>query len=164
MYADGYTGEKVETTGYSNTAGSVTRFTQVDILGGTIHRNVYGGGSMGSVGPLKTTQAYDPYKKDLTNTTTLGKQNTVNIGGGASVVTIGTPYDADKGWTYNKLYGGEVYGACRGMSSLNAEEFATSVWTKVNIFDKATIMGNVYGGGDNGMVKKDSEVIIGDKQ
>jgi hypothetical protein len=32
----------------------------------------------------------------------------------------------------------------------------------VNIFDKATIMGNVYGGGDNGIVKKDSEVRIGD--
>ena len=45
---------------------------------------------------------------------------------------------------------------------MDPEEFSTSIWTKVNILDKATIMGNVYGGGDNGMVKKDSEVIIGD--
>ena len=55
-----------------------------------------------------------------------------------------------------------VAGASRGVSTLDPEEFSTSIWTKVNILDKATIMGNVYGGGDNGMVKKDSEVIIGD--
>ena len=36
--------DMVPTTGYSNTAGSVSRFTEVNILGGTIHRNVYGGG------------------------------------------------------------------------------------------------------------------------
>ena len=88
--------------------------------------------------------------------------NTVNIGGGTSVVTIGTPFDAEKGWTYNKVYGGEVYGACRGLSTLDPDQFANSVWTKVNIKDKATIMGNVYGGGDSGIVKKNSEVKIGE--
>jgi hypothetical protein len=151
---------------YSTSSGSVTRFTEVNVLGGTIHRNVYGGGSMGSVGAPNMGQTYVPYKKDdeLVNAEHgIGKQsqNTVNIGGGTVLVTIGTPNDADRGWTYNKTYGGEVYGACRGLSTLNPEEFSNSVWTKVNIFDKATIMGNVYGGGDNGMVKKDSEVNIG---
>jgi hypothetical protein len=148
---------------YSSSSGSVTRFTEVNILGGIIHRNVYGGGSMGAVGAPDTGQGYDPYKKDLTNTATLGKQsqNTINIGGGTSEVTIGTPYDSDKEWSYNKLYGGEVYGACRGMSTLDSQVFSTSIWTEVNIKDKATIMGNVYGGGDNGIVKKDSEVTIG---
>ena len=138
--------------GYSTSAGSVTRFTQVDIYGGTIHRNVYGGGSMASIGPLKTDQEYDPYKKDINNTTTLGKQsmNIVNIRG-----TIGTPED------YQVFYGGEVYGASRGLSSLNANQFSTSIWTQVNILKGAKIMGSVFGGGDNGMVKKDADVIVG---
>ena len=118
---------------------------------------------MGSIGAPNMGQNYVPYKKDLTNQATLGKQsqNTINIGGGKKVVIIGTPYDSAKGWTYNKLYGGEVYGASRGMSTLNPEEFSNSVWTEVNIFDKATIMGNVYGGGDNGAVKKNAEVNVG---
>ena len=158
-----YDEKPVNEEDYSNSSGSVTRFTEVNILGGTIHRNVYGGGSMGSVGAPNMGQNYVPYKKDLTNQATLGKQsqNTINIGGGKKVVIIGTPYDSAKGWTYNKLYGGEVYCASRGMSTLNPEEFSYSVWTEVNIFDKATIMGNVYGGGDNGAVKKNAEVNVG---
>ena len=132
-------------------------------MGGTIHRNVYGGGSMGSIGAPNMGQTYDLYKPgqakiDGKPANGPGRQsmNTVNIGGGATVVTIGTPTN------YNKTYGGEVYGACRGMSSLDPEQFANSVWTLVNIKDKATIMGNVYGGGDNGIVKKDSEVKVGE--
>ena len=158
-----YHSEPVKEEDYSSSSGSVTRYTEVNVKGGTIHRNVYGGGSMGSVGAPKIDQGYDPYKKnDNTEGHGPGKksQNTVNIGGGTSVVTIGTPYA--NGWTYEKTYGGEVYGACRGMSTLDADQFATSVWTEVNIKDKATIMGNVYGGGDNGMVKKDTNVQIGD--
>ena len=148
---------------YSNSSGSVTRFTEVNIYGGTIHRNVYGGGSLGSIGAPKIDQDYDPYKPGQANITDKpvngpGRQsmNIVNIAG-----TIGTPFIGD--WKYNKLYGGEVYGACRGKSGLNENEFATSIWTQVNILDKATIMGNVYGGGDNGIVKKDTEVTIGGK-
>ena len=165
QYKDGTPdADKIPTTGYGSASGSVTRFTEVNILGGTIHRNVYGGGSMGSVGAPDLGQGYAPYKKDLSqaNKANWGKQsqNTVNIGGGKGVVTIGTPYA--NGWTYDKTYGGEVYGACRGMSSLDPEQFANSVWTKVHIKDKATIMGNVYGGGDSGIVRKDSEVKIGD--
>jgi len=149
---------------YSNSSGSVTRFTEVNVLGGTIHRNVYGGCSNGSVGAPNMGQTYEPYKKgDTAEGHGVGKQsmNTVNIGGGSSVVTIGTPFDTTKGWSYDKTYGGEVYGACRGMSGLDPEQFANSVWTLVNIKDKATIMGNVYGGGDNGKVKKDTDVVIG---
>ena len=159
-----YNGESTKEKDYSNSSGSVTRFTEVNVLGGTIHRNVYGGGSMGSIGAPNMGQTYLPYKKgDTAEGHGVGKQsqNTVNIGGGSSVVTIGTPYA--NGWTYNKTYGGEVYGACRGKSDLDPEQFANSIWTQVNIKDKATIMGNVYGGGDNGIVKKDSEVKIGEE-
>ena len=64
------------------------------------------------------------------------------------------------------MYGGEVYGGSRGEplnheSYPNFAEFATSVWTKVHIKDGAYVMGNVFGGGDNGKVKKDTDVIIG---
>ena len=173
-----YNGKPFNEEDYSSSSGSVTLFTEVNVLGGTIHRNVYGGGSMGSVGAptIPPTRKEMPYKYGTTKRdkeydpegTTIGRgwwsQNTVNIGGGATVVTIGTPYDTAKGWTYNKTYGGEVYGACRGMSDLDPEQFANSVWTLVNIKDKATIMGNVYGGGDNGIVKKDSEVKVGEEK
>jgi hypothetical protein len=169
MYAAGYTGNKISASGFSESSGSVTRFTDVNILGGIIHRNVYGGGSNGSVGAPKIDQSYEPYKPGQANIPDKpvngpGRQsmNTVTIGGGSTVVTIGTPFNSTRGWSYNKTYGGEVYGACRGLSTLDADQYSTSVWTQVNIKDKATIMGNVYGRGDNGKVKKDSEVKIGE--
>ena len=156
---------------YSTSSGSVTRFTEVNVLGGIIHRNVYGGGSMGSVGAPNMGQNYVPYKPGQANidgkpANGPGRQsmNTINIGGGTTMVTIGTPFNSTRGWTYNKLYGGEVYGACRGMSELNPEEFSTSVWTKITVKNGATIMGNVYGGGDNGAVKKDTDVRIGESE
>ena len=136
---------------YSTSAGSVTRFTQVDINGGIIHRNVYGGGSLASVGP----PTIPPTRTDLADKkgdTTHGQgwqsQCTVNIAG-----TIGTPTD------YQKHYGGEVYGASRGLSAEST--LGAVVWTNVNVKNGANIQGNVFGGGDNGMVKKDTDVQIG---
>ena len=156
---------------YSTSSGSVTRFTEVNVLGGIIHRNVYGGGSMGSVGAPNMGQNYVPYKPGQANidgkpANGPGRQsmNTINIGGGTTMVTIGTPFNSTRGWTYNKTYGGDVYGACRGMSTLDPEEFSTSVWTKITVKNGATIMGNVYGGGDNGAVKKDTDVRIGESE
>ena len=172
QYKDGTPdADKIPTTGYGSASGSVTRFTEVNILGGTIHRNVYGGGSMGSVGAPDLGQGYAPYKPGQANidgkpANGPGRQsmNTINIGGGKGIAIIGTPYDSVKGWTYNKTYGGEVYGASRGMSTLDPEEFSTSVWTKITVKNGATIMGNVYGGGDNGAVKKDTDVRIGESE
>jgi hypothetical protein len=142
---------------FSTSAGSVTRFTEVNVLGGTIHRNVYGGGSMGSVGAPRITQDYEQYKKNDSNTDTKGKQSqcTVNIGG-AGKVTIGSPDD------YKAHYGGEVYGASRGLSPENT--LGSVIWTLVKILNGADIQGNVFGGGDAGMVKKDAEVIIGEEK
>ena len=154
---------------YSTSSGSVTRFTNVDIKGGTIHRNVYGGGSLGSVGAPDMGQGYLPYKPGQANIggsipdNGPGRQSMciVKIGGDGPV-TIGTPdgYGGDSNFKFNSIYGGEVYGACRGLSSDNAQ-FATSIWTQVLVKDGATILGNVYGGGDAGMVKKDTDVQIG---
>ena len=151
-----YQGSSVKEKDYCTSAGSVTRFTQVDINGGIIHRNVYGGGSRASVGPPPNpmTPGVDPYKKgDTADGHTAGKQsqNTVNIKG-----TVGTPTN------YNEVYGGEVYGASRGDSE-SGDTYSTSVWTKVHIKNGAVIKGNVFGGGDAGKVKKDTDVIIGEE-
>ena len=144
---------------YSTSAGSVTRFTKVEVNGGTIHRNVYGGGSLSSVGPptippTRTDLAekkHEPTQAEITANKGVGWQsfNEVIIKG-----TIGTPTD------YQEHYGGEVYGASRGDLSIG-EDFGTSVWTQVKVLDGANILGNVFGGGDNGKVKRDTDVIIG---
>ena len=154
---DPKTGEDkyVDEEDFSTSAGSVTRFTKVEVKGGTIHRNVYGGGSMASVGAPQIRQNYLPYKKNDADATTKGKQSlcTVMIGG-AGNVTIGTPDE------YREHYGGEVYGASRGSAELG-ESFGSVIWTLVKILNGATIQGNVYGGGDNGAVKQDTDVQIG---
>ena len=159
-----YYGTIVKEEDYSKNAGCVLRFTQVDINGGIIHRNVYGGGSMGSVGPPAIPPRDNETADKKGDTTTHGgktgwqSQCTVNIRG-----EVGTPNDAVKGWTYQDIYGGEVYGACRGIAELKIKEnqFSHAVWTKVNILRGAIVHGNVFGAGDSGMVKKDSEVVVG---
>ena len=151
--------DKVPTTGPSPSAGSVSRFARVDIIGGKIHRNVYGGGSLGSVGAPNMGQGYYLYKPGQANidgkpANSPGRQsmNTVNIAG-----TIGTPTE------YQQHYGGEVFGACRGSSELDANQFAISIWTQVNIKNGANIQGNVFGGGDAGKVMRDTNVQVGDR-
>ena len=140
---------------YSSSSGSVTRFTEVNVLGGIVHRNVYGGGSLGSVGAPDLGQGYDLYKKDLSegNKANWGKQSqcSVKISG-----QIGTVVSS------RSQYGGDVFGACRGTTSLDATQFGTSIWTNVHILNGATIFGNVFGGGDAGIVKKNAEVVIGE--
>ena len=138
-----------ETGEYSTSAGSVTHFTVVDVYGGTIHRNIYGGGSLGSVGPPPVGTA-DITRKG--NPADYGKQSqcTVNIAG-----TVGSPTG------YQEFYGGEVYGASRGDTRLDSNLYGSVIWTLVNVLNGANIKGNVFGGGDAGLVKKDTEVRIG---
>ena len=162
-----YDGQPVKEEDYSNSSGSVTRFTEVNILGGIIHRNVYGGGSMGSVGAPNMGQEYAPYKKGDTATGHgVGKQslNEVIIGG-AKVGDTDTFVEAKIGdaESFKKGYGGNVFGAGRGNSALDENSFATSIWTKVLVKDGAYILGNVFGGGDAGKVKQDTDVQIGEK-
>ena len=135
---------------YSTSAGSVTRSTIVEVKGGTIHRNVYGGGSLASVGAPKIGQGYDPYHpSDSEHSSEVGKQslNKVTISGG----TIG---DVDG---FANGYGGDVNGGSRGDNALG-NSFSTSIWTDVTISGSADIKGNVFGGGEAGLVKQDTEV------
>ena len=160
-YNNGRTTVATNEEDHSTSAGSVTRFTTVNINGGIIHRNVYGGGSLSTVGAPKIPPInYDPYRKgDTAENHGEGKQslNQVNIAG-----TIGTPdgYGNDNTFKYNPVYGGEVYGASRGDVSLGST-FSNAVWTEVNLLPGARVQGNVFGGGDSGPVKEDSEVNVG---
>ena len=150
-----YNNKPIKEEDYSTSAGSVTRFTKVEINGGTIHHNVYGGGSLASVGAPKippTRTDDNPYYKDDNATGHgPGKQslNEVIINGG----TIG---DVN---SRTVEYGGNVYGASRGLTELGSQ-FATSVWTKVEA-NTGYIYGNVFGGGEAGSVTMDTKVIIG---
>ena len=142
---------------FSSSSGSTTRNTNVTVnsgidgkTGGVIYRNVYGGGSMASVGPpLINMTEYATKEQSLC---------TVTIDG-----AVGTTDEN----IFVKEYGGEVYGASRGESLdpalyNNFADFASVIWTKVLVKKNAVIMGNVFGGGDAGVVKKDSEVIVGE--
>ena len=162
-----YNGSTIKEEDYSTSAGSVTRFTKVEVKGGTIYRNVYGGGSLASVGPPKIpptrTDGDGYHPDDEAHKDDVGRQtlNEVIIGGAKDaedktiIVTIG-----DSG-SFAAGYGGNVFGASRGDLSIG-DAFGTSIWTKVFIRNGSTILGNVFGGGDNGMVKQDSDVIIGE--
>ena len=151
------TTDYVEFTRHGTSSGSVTDNTTVDIKGGTIYQNVYGGGALSSVGPPRLGQTEDPQK-----TITLCK---ITIEGGQ----IGT----ENGWTQG--YGGSVYGASRGgglytfsstevpqesvPANESADKYATTCYTEVNM-NGGTVWGDVYGGGEAGIVKHDTDVNL----
>ena len=139
-------------THHGTSSGSVTRNTTVDIYGGTIYNNVYGGGAMATVGPPAIPPTAAIAGEDWSKCT-------VNIYGG----TIGntTVYDTHK-------YGGTVYGGSRGdrggdyhdlAEGETIESYATVLWTEVNI-NGGSIAGNVYGGARGGQIKKDTKVNL----
>ena len=152
----------------SSGAGSVTHTTSVTInhgingVGGTeavpgnvIYRNVYGGGSLASVVPPSFAANPSGVAPSPDNSAGLGKKclNSVTVSGNVGVLS-----------GYAEKYGGEVYGGSRGNLKLEYPEwFALSAWTHVKILNGATIMGNVFGGGDAGKVIKDTKVEIGEE-
>ena len=140
-----YNGRQTKEEDNSTSAGSVTRFTTVNIQGGTIHRNVYGGGSLSSIGAPKIGQSYNLYcKGDTEADHGEGKQtlNEVNISGGQIGDEVSRAAD----------YGGHVFGGSRGDASLNTTTFSTSMFTKVNM-GGGKVLGSVFGGGEVGIIK-----------
>lgn len=161
MYKDGSNNEhNSSSAGSVNGIATVTVSKNIDGTAGTeaapgnaIYRNVYGGGSLASVCPFDGG-VNAPYPFDVA--TPRGKKfyNDVTIFG-----TVGAASD------YNEVYGGEVYGGSRGEKSVLSDRpqwFSIAVWTRVKIMKGAHIMNNVFGGSDSGVVKKDSEVIVGE--
>ena len=155
---------------YSSSSGSVTHYTNVTVKSGitgdagstdnttsdytpgnVIYRNVYGGGSLASVGPPVLVANMDVASKEQSLCS-------VTIDGAVGITDESV---------YVKDYGGEVYGASRGevldpAEYTNFADFAAVVWSKVLVKKHADVMSNVFGGGDAGIVKKDSEVIVGE--
>ena len=154
-----YHGNPINEEDYSTSAGSVTRFTKVDIQGGTIYRNVYGGGSLSSIGAPKIGQDYYEYRKGTAGQS-VGKQtlNEVIISGGK--IGDANSYDASG----NHVYGGDVFGGSRGDAQLNTNRFSTSMFTSIKIDKTETtspvIAGSVYGGGEVGIVKGSVDVTM----
>jgi len=120
---DTYTIGESTTEHHNPMAGCVRGTTSITVNGGNILRNVYGGGSMGSVGGGTTADA--------------GK-TTIAINGG----TIGET---------NTDYG-HVFGGPKGNLS-ETEFSASVWETQVNINTGADIKGSVFGGGEAGIVK-----------
>ena len=152
-----YNGKQTKEEDFSTSAGSVTRFTTVTINGGKIYHNVYGGGSLSSIGapkiPVDDVVPPDPYlPTDPQHSSEVGKQslNHVTIAGGE----IGNADDFAKG------YGGNVFGASRGDATIaDPSSFATSVWTDVDVTG-GTIAGDVYGGGEVGTVRQSTDIDL----
>ncbi len=116
-------------------AGIVYGTTTVNINGGTVVRNVYGAGAMGSVGRTVTTTNTD----NSTTTTITGGTTTINVSGG----TIGV--DGTDGV-------GNVFGAARGDEDATITESALVRKSTSVLVTGGTIEGNVYGGGELGCV------------
>ncbi|MBO6078563.1 MAG: hypothetical protein J6P66_07420 [Bacteroidaceae bacterium] len=134
--------------GYNYSSGSVTRKTTVDIKGNTtIYNNVYGGGAIASVGPPPLADGGDNSKitHDTYNTEVIISDN-------AQIGTAST-----------SSYGGNVFGASKGSTTLYSENqrglFATDTYTKAKI-NGGTTHGNVFGGGQVGNVKYDTKVEV----
>ena len=125
----------------SNSAGSVTQFTTVDIEGGTVHNAVYGGGLLSTVGQPRIRKTYDA---PLDSTLSL-----VVVKGG----TVGDATSTAAG------YGGDVFGGSRGDIDVDTN-FAKVIYARVDVQNNANILGNVYGGGELGIVKQDAWVNV----
>lgn len=151
-------------TYYDFHAGIVMGNTQIDIDGGHIVHNVYGGGAMGSVGTFtldtdETNDIQDEMPIDCAaNTGTC----TVNITGGKIGMTNAT-------MTGHGTNGpddfGHVFGAGRGYSKdptlyPNIETCAFFNNTNMTIGGSAFICGSVYGGSESGHVLSNTNVTI----
>ena len=132
---------------YNALAGIVYGTTTVNINGGTVVRNVYGAGAMGSVGKTTwtttTTNTNNVETTTKTAATTTGGSTTVNINGGI----IGVNGSATVG-------DGNVFGAARGSKDIvQADQDDLSKVSVTNVIvSGGLVKGNVYGGGELGDV------------
>ena len=142
-------------TYYNFNAGIVKGNTSVTIDGGHVIHNVYGSGSMGSVG----TFTFDENKNPTECAENTGKCK-IEIRGGI-IGTIGMRMKAGGG---PDDYG-HVFGAGRGETKdpdnyPNIEICSYCNETDVTITDKAFVMGSVYGGSESGHVLTDTKVTV----
>ena len=147
---------------YSITAGKVAGNTKVNVTGGNIYRNVYGGGSLASVGdPNETADTDGNYKTGLATVNITGGQ--IGTDGAASAndytSTSTTPIRE------HRRENGFVFGSGRGMAagSVGNKTLVDMAYVKntlVTIAGEANVTGSVFGGGENGHVRKDTKVYV----
>ena len=155
-------------TYYNFNAGIVLGNTQVDIDGGHIVHNVYGGGAMGTVGTY--TLADDAYHAEHAGVPVgmpyeckTGTGNcTINITGGLFGMTNATMTGHGNDGPDDF---GHVFGAGRGYSKdpnvyPNIESCAFFNNTDLTIGGTALVCGSVYGGSESGHVMNNTSVKI----
>ena len=155
-------------TYYNFNAGIVMGNTTVDIDGGHIVHNVYGGGAMGSVGTFTfADDAYHAAHTDVpvgmpiscaANTGTC----TINITGGLFGMTNATMTGHGNDGPDDF---GHIFGAGRGYSKdpnvyPNIETCAFFNNTNLTIGGTALVCGSVYGGSESGHVLNNTNVTI----
>ena len=145
---------------YSITAGKVAGNTNVTIEGGTIYRNVYGGGSLASVGNRdETPQSNGSYLTGLATVTIKGGQ--IGTDGGAAANNYSTNIPDRE----NRRENGFVFGSGRGMAAgavgnSTIVQLAYTNNTLVNIEGTANVTGSVFGGGETGHVRVNTGVYV----
>ena len=155
-------------TYYNFNAGIVLGNTTIDIDGGHIVHNVYGGGAMGSVGTF--TFADDAYHAEHTDVPVGMPIScaantglcTINITGGQIGMTNATMTGHGNDGPDDF---GHVFGAGRGYSKdpnvyPNIESCAFFNNTQLTISGKALVCGSVYGGSESGHVLNNTNVTI----
>ena len=147
---------------YSITAGKVAGNTVVNVTGGIIYRNVYGGGSLASVGdPNETADGDGNYSTGLATVNITGGQ--IGTDGAASAndytSTSTTPIRE------HRRENGFVFGSGRGMAAgaVGNKKLVDMAYVKnslVTIGGEAKVTGSVFGGGENGHVRMDTKVYV----
>ena len=135
-------------------AGSVFERTEVKIKGGLIHRDVYGGGNLASVLGQGLNPADDKVKVTISNNAKVGLESDI-IG---SYYVQGGAHDGSDTTIYF-VYGGDVYGAGKGFATNDFEQFCNVNNTDVTV-NGGNVYGDVYGGGENGHVVKNTNVMV----
>lgn len=157
-------------TYYNFNAGIVLGNTLIEIDGGHVVHNVYGGGAMGSVGTYTLVdEAYNtahpeatlPIGKPISCAANTGTC-TVTVSGGQIGVSGATMAGHGKGGPDDF---GHVFGAGRGEMHdpklyPNVETCAYFNKTILNISGTAFLTGSAYGGSESGHVLGDTEVNI----
>ena len=151
----------------SETAGAVKGNTTVNINGGTIRHNVYGGGSLASTGDITDENGVIVYHDVDGNPT---GEATVNISGGLIGMSPLLDICKNGGDTYSGLNNGQVYGGARGVAAVPGQtagsvesEYVLMAYvhdTQVNVNGTAKVFGSVFGGGANGHVSRNTVVNV----
>ena len=147
-------------TYFNRLAGIVRGNTEVNITGGHVVHNVYGGGAMGSVGVF-TREASD-------NIHVPGKITGITSGGKCTVTVSGGKVGNTGAKMINETGGpddfGHVFGGARGevhdlADYPNLERVVYVDNTEVTISD-GLVTGSVYGGSESGHVRGNTNVTV----